>query len=75
VLAGSTSAEVIQDRVNGFISEDSVEAYSATIIEALGDRDRLEAIGFRASQTLYRSWESIVGDVKKRYKEILSHWA
>ncbi len=75
VLEGSTSAEVVRDRVNGYISEDRLDSYAATIIEALSDKDKREAIGLSASQTLYRTWESIVGDVKKRYKEILSHWA
>ncbi len=75
MLAGSTAAEVIRDRENGFLSPDDVEAYAATVIGALRDRPLLERVGLGASATLCRSWRDVAGEVRDRYLGILSRWA
>ena len=74
-LRGSTAAEVIRDGVNGFLSDDDPEAYAATVVAALRDEKARVAAGLDASRSIYRSWESVVVEVKRRYLEILSQWA
>ena len=75
LLKGSTAAEVIKDRENGFLAENDSAAFSAKIVEVLKDAHLLEQAGFGAQRTLCRSWEDVLREVRDRYLEILSHWA
>lgn len=74
LIRGATAAEVIRDGENGYLSENSLEAFSATVVKALGDGESREAIAERAQKTLCRTWEDVVGEVRERYLKILSRW-
>lgn len=74
LIRGTTAAEVIRDRENGYLSENDLEAFSATVLDALGDDAARAAIAERAQATLCRTWENVVREVRDRYLQILSRW-
>jgi glycosyltransferase involved in cell wall biosynthesis len=71
LIKGSNTAEGIIDGENGLLSDNSPEAISRRIYDAVHQSD-LSRIGERAHETLYRNWESIVDEVYGRYKEIVN---
>lgn len=72
LLKGSTASEVIEDGVNGFLSENNVEAYADKIAHLCANPDLIRKAGLMASQTLCRSWESVVDEVKDRYQSLVA---
>lgn len=75
LLKGATAAEVIRDGENGYLAENSQEAFSARVIGALVDSETRQTIAENAQKTLCRTWEDVVGEVKGKYLSILSRWA
>lgn len=75
LLKGATAAEVIRDGENGYLAENSQEAFSVRVIEALTDSETRQTISGNAQKTLCRTWEDVVGEVKAKYLSILSRWA
>lgn len=75
VIRGSTVAEAVSDGVNGYISENSEEAFASKIIEALNDGEGRREISGNAQKTLCRTWENVLYEVKGKYEAILSRWA
>ena len=71
LIKGSNTAEGIIDGENGLLSDNSPEAISRRIYDAVHQSD-LSRIGERAHETLYRNWEIIVDEVYGRYKEIVN---
>jgi len=74
LIRGATAAEVIHDGENGYLSENGLEAFSATVLAALDDGEARAAIAEQAQKTLCRTWENVVGEVRERYLQILSRW-
>lgn len=74
LLAGSTAAEVIEDGRNGFLAENSLEAFSETAIAILRDQSFRETAGKGARESLCASWEDVVVKAHARYVDILSRW-
>ncbi|MCE1194872.1 glycosyltransferase [bacterium] len=74
VLSGSNVAEAVNDEINGYVSENSQEAFSAKVLEALDDDVKRAGIALNAQKTLCRTWENVVGEVRERYLQILSRW-
>jgi len=75
LINGATAAEVINDGRNGYLSENSLEAFSARVIQALHDEAGRLQVAEEAQKTLCRTWENVVGEVKTRYQDILARWA
>lgn len=75
MLANSTSAEVIQDGVNGFLTANDTTEFANTIAHLIANPDVLQRVGIRASQTIARSWENVVEEVIGRYDEIIRRHA
>lgn len=75
LLAGSTASEVIKDGVNGFLAENSADAFVARVVDAFREREKRMKIGEAAQKSLCRTWEDVLGEVKERYLAILSKWA
>jgi len=72
LLRGATAAEVIRDNENGFLAENSTEAFAAKVSEVLRDDDARKRAGRGAQRTLCRSWESVAHEIRDRYLAILS---
>lgn len=74
LLRGSTAAEVITDRHNGFIADNTPDSYAATIRHLHSHPAEIgrAAIGARAS--LSRQWKDVVEEVTGRYNEIIARY-
>lgn len=64
----------IVDGHNGFLSDDSVEAFAERVEAAIADRGALRQVGINASNELYISWEQCTDLLIKRYREIIGEW-
>ncbi|MDE5790438.1 MAG: glycosyltransferase [Muribaculaceae bacterium] len=74
LLEGSTAAEVIRDRKNGFLVKKSAEEFGNLIGHLSKDRDELNRIALGARESLVRSWEDVVTEVADRYKVIINNY-
>ncbi|MFQ6615229.1 MAG: glycosyltransferase [Fidelibacterota bacterium] len=71
LLKGATAAEGIIDSRNGFLCDHTPEAYGRKIKTLLANRGDIRRAGEEASNTLYRSWETVAQEVKQRYLYIV----
>ena len=74
VIKGSAAAENIADGINGFLSENDEQSYARAIMRASSDRARLRAAGAEARRTIFRPWESIMGEVADRYEHVIRRY-
>ncbi|RKX90918.1 MAG: glycosyltransferase family 4 protein [Spirochaetes bacterium] len=70
----ATTAAGIVDGKDGFLSGDSVEEYGQRIAEILSRPDHIRDVGAGARETLYKSWEDIVGIVYEKYQSIVDEY-
>lgn len=70
-LKGAATAATITDNVNGFLSENSVDAYANKIIEVLKDKKLYEEVSQNAYKDLYKNWDMVIEDVYKRYCDLI----
>lgn len=71
LLVGSTAAEIIQEKRNGFLSAYSPESYAEKIDFILHNDSLRQSVGFHAAQTLAKPWKDIVDEVKNRYISLI----
>lgn len=71
LIRGSCAAEGITDGQNGFLIDETYEAMAALLQNVLGDLPKLHAIGERAMEELYLSWQTCVAAAFDRYNAIL----
>ena len=72
LLEGSTAAEPITDRVNGFLTSRTPEAYAQVIQNLSTDPQTLAYVGVNARKTLARPWHDVIDEVINRYDEIIA---
>ena len=72
---GSTTAEVICDGDNGFVTENDPDKFAHRLRTLIHQPDLLLRVGRRASETIFRSWEEIVGWAADEYRSIVERWA
>ena len=75
LIEHSNVSEGIIDKYNGFLSKDDPVIYANKIKEIVLNKDALLAAGEKAYETLYKSWENVVDEVKLRYTEIIENYA
>jgi len=66
-LKGAATAATVTDNINGFISENSIEAYADKIIEILKNPDLHRQVSENAFRDLYKNWDDAVDEAYKRY--------
>lgn len=71
VIQGAHAAQGIKDGENGFLSGASVKDYAGRLEALLSDQGVRDAAGRGAYQTLYRTWESVVGEAYDRYLDLI----
>lgn len=71
-IKGFHCAGNIFDNENGFLSENSPEAYAEKIYEVLNDTETLEQVKQTAHDKLYRSWDDVVNYAYDDYKKIIA---
>ena len=69
---GSTASEVIVDGKNGFLSEDTPQAYAETIKKIAADLPGLSNVSQGARATLVRGWNDVMEEVEDRYKKLIA---
>ena len=72
IPVGSTASEVIVDGKNGFLSEDTPQAYAETIKKIAADLPGLSNVSQGARATLVRGWNDVMEEVEDRYKKLIA---
>ena len=68
-LKGSEKSATVTDNVNGFISENTIGAYSDKIIEVMNNDKLLNKVKENAFIDLYVTWDKKVDEVYRIYLE------
>lgn len=71
LVEGSSSAENIIDNFNGFLIQNNVESFAAKLRQLINSPEKIQTAGVHASQSIARSWESVVEEVLDRYKKLM----
>ena len=72
MVEGSTASDPLLEGENGFLAENTPEHYAEKIIALLDDPDVIHRAGRGAYQSLYQSWEDVLGEVKDRYLRLVA---
>jgi glycosyltransferase involved in cell wall biosynthesis len=71
LLEDSTSAGIIRNGWNGFLTTRSTADYAMLIRELVCNRERIREAGANASKTIAKPWSGIIDEVIDRYKSII----
>jgi glycosyltransferase involved in cell wall biosynthesis len=72
LIKGSTSAEIVVDGENGFLTDYSVDAFAGKISRLMLERDLIRSVGAKASYTIARSWQDVTDEVYDRYLSLMT---
>lgn len=72
LIKGSTSAEIVVDGKNGFLTDYSVDAFAGKISCLMLERDLIRSVGAKASCTIARSWQDVTDEVYDRYLSLMT---
>ncbi len=70
LVRGSASAEGIIDGENGFLAEQTKEAWADKIIEVQNNKDVYDKVVSNLD-SVYATWDEVMDDVLEKYKEII----
>lgn len=68
---GSTAATVINDGVNGYLTNNNYHDMALLLKELINSPEKVHKAGIQASRTIVRSWEDCVEEVLDRYNALL----
>ena len=68
---GCSTAEIITDGVNGYLADESSDAWADAIVDIIKDKTKLAAVRENAYAQVYRSWKSVAEEVLENYKLIV----
>lgn len=71
LIRNSCASEGVIHNVSGFLANETPRSCADAIGAAVSDKTLLKAVGVRAGQDLYLTWEEAVGRAHARYREIL----
>jgi len=74
LIKGCCTAENIKGDVNGFLAEETAEAYAQKIEEIIADPEKLKEVGEEAHRSVYRTWEDVAHEVLENYKKIIEDY-
>ncbi len=74
VTRDAPSSEVVVDGHNGFLAEDTAEAYADKVEELIKDKIKLKAVGENAQKEIYTPWKEAIKNVYQKYQEIVNSW-
>ena len=72
MVRGSTAAEIIRDRDNGFLCDNNPKDLCHVISGVLDDPELLARAGERARETIPVPWETIMKTVEERYARLVA---
>ena len=70
-LKNTATSSTITDNVNGFLSDETVGAYSDKIIEVIENKGLYKKVSDNAYYDLYRSWDKAVEEIYEIYKDLI----
>lgn len=70
-LKNTATSSTITDNVNGFLSDETVGAYSDKIIEVMENKELYKKVSDNAYYDLYRSWDKAVEEIYEIYKDLI----
>lgn len=70
-IKGAATTATVTDNVNGFLSENNVEAYANKIIEVLNNKELYNKVCENAYKDLYKSWDDAIKEVFELYKKFI----
>lgn len=74
LIRGSDTAENIEDGVNGFLADETAEAFAKRIKEIISQEGLAKKVGEEAHRSVYRSWEMVAEEVAEKYKKIIKEY-
>lgn len=74
LIKDSWTAEAITDNLNGYLAEETPEAFAKRIAEIISDPERMAEIGEEAHRSVYRTWEMVSEEVMEKYAEIIEKY-
>ena len=72
-IKNTGSSERITDGVNGFISDNNVEAFADKIIYLLNHKDELKQAGINAEKSIPKDWTQTAQEYLEIYKQVLQN--
>ena len=72
--AAIAAAEEAEDGKNAICIPEDAAALAAALEIAWADPGKVRALGQRAQEELYLSWEAAVGQARERYGAVLEDW-
>ena len=70
-LKNTATSSTITDNVNGFLSEETIGAYSDKIIEVMENKELYKKVSNNAYYDLYRTWDKAVDEIYDIYKDLI----
>lgn len=70
-LKNTATSSTITDNVNGFLSEETIGAYSDKIIEVMENKELYKKVSNNAYYDLYRTWDKAVDEIYEIYKDLI----
>lgn len=74
LIKGCCTAENITDGVNGFLAEETPQAYAERIEEIISDPELLRRVGEEAHRSVYRTWENVADEVLDNYRKVIEDY-
>jgi len=74
LLKESTCAGIVEDNVNGFLASSSTIAYAERIRRLQAEKLLVERVGLASVNSICRSWENILEEVKDRYASLIKRY-
>lgn len=74
LVRGSDAAEIVKDKENGYLCEDTSEDLAKVITEALSDREKLAAVGKAAKATIPLPWPDVMRQVVAGYERCIENY-
>lgn len=72
MVKGSSAAEVIKDRENGYLCLDDPESLAGVMREVMEEKEKNRQIGLNARETIPVPWEHIMENVTERYERLIA---
>ncbi len=74
IVEGSSSAEAIIDRHNGYLCDGSAEGFAEGVKRVFSDKDNYFEVRENAERELYRSWGKESANILKEYEKVIADY-
>jgi glycosyltransferase involved in cell wall biosynthesis len=71
IIEGSNVAQLITHNINGFLTTNTTDIFAACLRNLITNPELVKQVGFNASQSITRSWESVTDEVLDRYNHLI----